>query len=629
MYSEITRTCSGARPKRRGELATRVEDPLRRDPRGERVARPSARPRRAARAASARARASRRSPRHAASAPASAASGSPRTVSRGSSVNRCSVSPASRSSGGSASNEGASAASPAAAASGVSAATAATGAPAHEGSAVSGLLAAHRHRPIGAEHGPHARVALAASTSSPGHATRARPARAGRARAASRQLDVDRVAGAPARAHRAVLPRGGRADDGEPGVVGPRLDLVVLVDEHPDVLEAPLHLPLGLDQPRLHATACPDARRIARSIFGYAPQRQMFPAIAARISSRLGRATEASSAVAETTCPGVQKPHCSASSATNDSWSAARVAGEALDRRHRTALGGGDRQQAGGDRAAVQEDGAGPAGPLAAAVLGPRQREVVAEDGEQPAGRRDVEDVRLAVDLDRDGHPASSTGAGTGSSTTLGSCRGQPSSSPSRSFRPAAAARRPPRTTRRDGAGGGRLRRRRRAAAAGGRRRDSADRAPRPGADVDPGLRHLVREVRRDARPRVRPGDGRLARLPRAGRLLRRHPLPSHRPGLPDPGRRPDADRRRRARLPDGRRAQCRHALREGRRRDGEDGRRAGRRGGEPVLRRHRRRHRAAAGLRGRGEGDRRAWTSSSGSASSGTRRPSSRSNLS
>ena len=100
---------------------------------------------------------------------------------------------------------------------------------------------------------------------------------------------------------------------------------VVLVDEHPDVLEAPLHLALRLDEPRLHATTWPDARRIARSIFGYAPQRQTFPAIASRIRSRSGRSTAVSSAVAETICPGVQKPHCSASSATNASWSAAAV----------------------------------------------------------------------------------------------------------------------------------------------------------------------------------------------------------------------------------------------------------------------------------------------------------------
>jgi hypothetical protein len=82
------------------------------------------------------------------------------------------------------------------------------------------------------------------------------------------ELDVDRVAGGAAGAHRAVLPGDRRADDVESGVVGPRLDLVVLVDEHPDVLEAPLHLALRLDQARLHATSCPDARRIARSIFG-------------------------------------------------------------------------------------------------------------------------------------------------------------------------------------------------------------------------------------------------------------------------------------------------------------------------------------------------------------------------
>ena len=66
---------------------------------------------------------------------------------------------------------------------------------------------------------------------------------------------------------------------------------------------------------------------------------------------------------------------------------------------------------------AVEEDGARTAGALPAAVLRPRQREILAEDGEQAPGGLHVEDVRLAVDLDRNGHPASSTGLEKGSST--------------------------------------------------------------------------------------------------------------------------------------------------------------------------------------------------------------------
>ena len=83
-----------------------------------------------------------------------------------------------------------------------------------------------------------------------------------------RQRHIDGVPGGPAGSEKPVLPHGRLADHVQLGVVGPRLHLVVLVDEHPDVLEAPLHLPLGLDEPRLHATTWPDARRIARSIFG-------------------------------------------------------------------------------------------------------------------------------------------------------------------------------------------------------------------------------------------------------------------------------------------------------------------------------------------------------------------------
>jgi hypothetical protein len=83
-----------------------------------------------------------------------------------------------------------------------------------------------------------------------------------------RQRDVDGVARRAARPDGPVEPGRRLADDVELRVLGPRLDLVVLVDEHPDVLEASLHLALGLHEAGLHATSCPDARRIARSIFG-------------------------------------------------------------------------------------------------------------------------------------------------------------------------------------------------------------------------------------------------------------------------------------------------------------------------------------------------------------------------
>src|ERR687892_322890 len=74
---------------------------------------------------------------------------------------------------------------------------------------------------------------------------------------------------------------------------------------------------------------------------------------------------------------------------------------------------------------------------------------------------------------------------------------------------------------------------------------------------------------------------------------------------LRDPGRRSDGHGWRRARLPDVRRAPVRRAVREGRRRDGEDGARSSGNLRQPVLRRHRREHRAAGGLRDRRRGDR------------------------
>ena len=69
-----------------------------------------------------------------------------------------------------------------------------------------------------------------------------------------RERDVDRVADATCGARGAVLPCRGLADDGQVRVGGPRLDVVALVDEHPDVLEAALHLALRLDEPRHPST---------------------------------------------------------------------------------------------------------------------------------------------------------------------------------------------------------------------------------------------------------------------------------------------------------------------------------------------------------------------------------------
>src|SRR4029453_16344472 len=87
----------------------------------------------------------------------------------------------------------------------------------------------------------------------------------------------------------------------------------ILLDDEEDLLEAALDLLLRADQSR-HV-------RIASSILGYVPQRQRLPAMRCRISSRDGSGELATSAAADTICPGVQKPHWRASARTNASTS--------------------------------------------------------------------------------------------------------------------------------------------------------------------------------------------------------------------------------------------------------------------------------------------------------------------
>ena len=103
------------------------------------------------------------------------------------------------------------------------------------------------------------------------------------------------------------------------------------------------------------------------------------------------------------------------------------------------------------------------------------------------------------------------------------------------------------------------------------RRRAAADR----GLDPDKTYRLVVETncgiVHDRARPEDRAKDGRIARLARRERLLRRHDVPSGRPRLRHPGRRSDRDGRRRARVQDRRRAAERCRVHEGRRRDGEE----------------------------------------------------------
>jgi hypothetical protein len=85
-----------------------------------------------------------------------------------------------------------------------------------------------------------------------------------------RQPDVRREARLAAHPLRCVLSRSRSPHDRE-RACGPLLERILL-DGDPDLLEAALDLFLGADQP-CHV-------RIASSIFGYVPQRQMLPAIA-------------------------------------------------------------------------------------------------------------------------------------------------------------------------------------------------------------------------------------------------------------------------------------------------------------------------------------------------------------
>ena len=83
------------------------------------------------------------------------------------------------------------------------------------------------------------------------------------------QLDVGGVAGLAPHPLRGVLAHGGPADHRQ-RALRPLLERILLDDE-PHLLEAALDLLLGADQPRQF--------RIASSILGYVPQRQMLPAM--------------------------------------------------------------------------------------------------------------------------------------------------------------------------------------------------------------------------------------------------------------------------------------------------------------------------------------------------------------
>ena len=157
------------------------------------------------------------------------------------------------------------------------------------------------------------------------------------------------------------------ADDLE-RACGPLVERVLLDDE-PDLLVPALDLFLGADQP-CHV-------RIASSIFGYAPQRHRFPAMACRISSVVGAGVDSTSATALTICPGVQNPHWSASAAHERVDH--RVLAKAFDRRHARALDRMDERDAREHRLAVDEHGARAAVALTARDLRAGERQLLAE----------------------------------------------------------------------------------------------------------------------------------------------------------------------------------------------------------------------------------------------------------
>ena len=134
-------------------------------------------------------------------------------------------------------------------------------------------------------------------------------------------------------------------------------------------------------------------------MFWYPVHRQRFPPTISRPRSSSGSGLSRSPAVMVVRKPGVQNPHCRP-------WQSGTPAAPATGRRRRLGqpLDGGDlravgadrEQQAGPDRRAVQQDGAGAAHAVLAADVGAGQLQVVAEEvGQQPA-RRHLDRVRAA-----------------------------------------------------------------------------------------------------------------------------------------------------------------------------------------------------------------------------------------
>ena len=198
-----------------------------------------------------------------------------------------------------------------------------------------------------------------------------------------REPDVRRVARLAAHPLERVLAHGGPADDR----LRPRGPLLqrILLDDEPDLLVAALDLLLRADQPR----QC----RIASSIFGYVPQRQMFPAISWRISSTVGSGCRATSAAAETTWPG--RAEAALHRVGADERVDERMLAQPLDRRH-LALDEVRERDARERRHAVDLHGAGAAVALVARDLRAGEPEPLAQHVRQALAERRVDGVAPA-----------------------------------------------------------------------------------------------------------------------------------------------------------------------------------------------------------------------------------------
>ena len=91
---------------------------------------------------------------------------------------------------------------------------------------------------------------------------------------------------------------------------------VLALDEDERFVDLALELLAALDDPRHQRFRFP-AFTPAETMFGYAPQRQRFPATARRTSSSVGAGVSRNKATTDMIWPGVQKPHWNASASMN------------------------------------------------------------------------------------------------------------------------------------------------------------------------------------------------------------------------------------------------------------------------------------------------------------------------